>query len=114
MKVKGDFVTNSSSTSYVFCFPKDFDIRGYITKKLGPEEVEEDENLSHSIDTIVNGNQLFEADSFSTYKDIIELLSDFEIAAVDVPSDQGEIQIMYLEDINKQIKEKVSEYENKK
>jgi len=42
MKVKLDHVTNSSSCSYVFCVPKDFDLRAYINQKLGPEEVDDE------------------------------------------------------------------------
>jgi len=103
MKIKNDFVTNSSSCSYVFCFPKNFNIREYITQKLGPEDVEDEELLS-AIDELIESNQLIQYDNYSTYSNMVELLKDFQIAAFDSAPDTGEIQILYLEDIVNKVK----------
>lgn len=113
MKIKRDFVTNSSSASFVFCVPKDFDVKEYILKHTTEEDFDDLENLKEAIDLFASGGVLCEYEYGDEINFIQELFKDFEIYGVDVGPDRTSIALLYLEDIQDKVLEKAKEHENK-
>lgn len=71
MKIKNDFVTNSSSVSFIVYIPKKFDITKYLTMKerMGIEEYDIDvDNLIRLIDLFQKNPVLTEYDICDIHK----------------------------------------------
>jgi hypothetical protein len=109
MKIKQDFVTNSSSTSYVICFPKNFDALKFLeeNKENITDELEDNEftydQFKDVLDDFIKSKVLYLDNSCESYYILEELFKDFIICSSDVSSDSGVIDLVYLEDIIKQI-----------
>lgn len=104
MKIKLDFITNSSSTAYVVMIPKNFDVAkafSEISDKYSyyEEELEEQfndskpaflESIVSNIETLKNGSDLWgdETKGFGTTMEMLEL---FVVASVDISGDTGGI-----------------------
>ena len=108
MKIKLDFITNSSSTAYVVMIPKNFDIAQAFSELKGKdnswcyeEELGEefDDNQVIFLETVVsnieklrNGEDLWgdDTEAFGTTQEIL-LDKKFDVASVDISSDTGGI-----------------------
>jgi hypothetical protein len=114
MKIKTDFVTNSSSCCYVFCVPKDFNLKEFLSKDLDMD-YEEDQKLSESIDSFISSGYCYEIDDREAFDKISSLMVEFRIASFDTDSDRGLIKLLTVEEITEQTKiiMKAKGYENK-
>lgn len=106
MKIKLDFITNSSSTAYVVMIPDNFNVVESLAKILNTNSYQDDlyeycdddepkfiEQISENISNLINGEDLWGYDTpcFSTTQEILEK-EDLIIASVDISSD-GDGQI---------------------
>jgi hypothetical protein len=111
MKIKQDFITNSSSTSFVICLPKDFDILKFLeeNKENISDELEDNEitfdQFKSSIDDLIKSKIFYLCDNEDSFYIIEELFKNFIISSVDCDSSSGTATLIYLEDIIKQIKD---------
>lgn len=106
MKIKSDFVTNSSSTAYVVCIPSDFkakkdDVIKYMKTYddydylVGGEEINEDkvlDNINTALDELKGGDEVWQQDLDDEYIDFHILLeicenNNFLIKAFEYHSD---------------------------
>lgn len=84
MKIKQDFVTNSSSTSYVVYIPENFDIDDWIRKKSELFEFHDEESPNQSIvkkivEKLKHGEQVWQDDvdrSFNSYNFVYDLFQE--------------------------------------
>jgi hypothetical protein len=114
MKIKLDFITNSSSTTYVVCIPNDFviDVPDFIDSEYYEETIDDEEDLTEDIvlkglnlilDKLRTSGMIWEDDTIldtqvpglHIMSDIMEK-NDFVINAIDSGSDDG--KIIYLTD----------------
>ena len=103
MKIKSDFITNSSSTSYVFCVQKEFNLHDFLLKNIDSED-EYNENLIQAIGNLLENRSLFEIDYPEEFKEIESMLDVFKIAGFDTGPDMGELRLIYIEEIEEKIK----------
>lgn len=104
MKVKKDFVTNSSSTSFIFCVNKKITSNEILEDgKDLIEKYDEDDmvDILISLENFINCGAMYEYDDPKIFRVITELFHQFEIATIEVSSDCGECQLVYIEDLNK-------------
>ena len=102
MKIKLDFITNSSSTAYVVMMPDDFNIHNALFKCKDSYSYQDDlcdydddkpkviEYISEGISKLMAGQDLWNDDTpcFNTIQEIVEK-EDLIIASVDISSDSG-------------------------
>ena len=97
MKIKSDFVTNSSSTSYIVCIPEKFDIDMFISLLSDMDEIDNKELFYNKIKDVVK--ELKDYGTLDQYENELEfyrlsdLLSELEldVLSYDSPSDCGVI-----------------------
>jgi hypothetical protein len=117
LKLKGDFVTNSSSTSYVVFIPEDFEIKSFddLENPYDNFDEEDDDEILEivrvGLKRVKEGDTLYEEDDYS----ILSLLKDicnkngFVLDMIDTDSDRG-----VLSGITKEAIEKVLNWKDKK
>jgi len=106
MKIKADFVTNSSSTVYIVFVPPNYELNEEELQKVAQKHWDDGEGNSDSFDTaeeykervledfedFMGDSFMYEEDTmgFYTLKEI--LTSKFEILSIDVGPDSGQIR----------------------
>ena len=102
MKIKTDFVTNSSSISYICVVPRSFNIREVLDMTTinkydenGGEELtyEELEKIISEFESVRNGNELYRENSYRSYDILNEIVEekDFIISSVDGGPDENKL-----------------------
>ena len=103
MKIKLDFITNSSSTAYIVMIPDNFNTAKSLAKISNENSYQDDlyeycnddkakfiEQISENMSNLLNGEDLWGYDTpcFNTTQEMLEK-EDFIIAMIDVSSDGG-------------------------
>ncbi|MCK5643328.1 MAG: hypothetical protein KAJ19_21140 [Gammaproteobacteria bacterium] len=129
MKVKLDFITNSSSTAYLVYMPKNFNLSAYLPKLIKSCEYGDDlfeyyedkeenepemlERITKNISKLQHGEELWHDDTIcynSTQHLVVQ--ADLIVAAVDISGDIGGIiQPVNIERID-EIQKRYEENEN--
>jgi len=117
MKIKTDFVTNSSSTAYVFFLPSNYIIKEEDLQKCAEEwfdeyvdddtETIEDykKKIVEGVETLKAQHYLYHEESYQVYTPILEILDKggYELISIDVDSSSGQIHIVDTEKIKEMI-----------
>lgn len=114
MKIKADFVTNSSSTAYIMFVPPNYELNEEELQKVAQKHWDDGEGNSDSFDTaeeykervledfedFMGDSFMYEEDAmgFYTLKEI--LTSKFEILSIDIGPDSGQIHNISSEKVN--------------
>jgi len=108
MRIKVDYVTNSSSTCYVVCIPQD---KKWILENLPTfdEYYEEDEpasdkdELSCEVENLLRGETIWEEEAGEWFRELVELCekNGFIIASFEVGSERGQITNITEKDFDK-------------
>jgi len=127
MKIKLDFITNSSSTAYVVMMPDNFNIVESLAKISNQSIYQDDlyeycdddkakfiEQISENISNLLNGEELWGYDTpcFCTTQEILEK-EDFIIAMVNISSDGGGQIIPANKETIKKLQQRFENNENK-
>ena len=96
MKIRHQFVSNSSSTSFVVLLPENFcpetvDLTG-VKEQMSEYEVDED-GVREGLRSLISNDQLWEEECYDSWFVISELLSDYRLAGIDTGPDAGVISL---------------------
>lgn len=124
MRIKNDFVTNSSSTSYIYLVPDSFDVKNFLSIKeqagyldnILEEELEDEERAElvskviEIFDDIKNGNsvEIYTEDCEREYSVVYRLISELEmeILSSEISGGNGSVSIVISETfLNKKLNE---------
>jgi hypothetical protein len=106
MKIKQDYVTNSSSTCYVVCLPQD---KEWILENLDIESSDDEElaatesPLGGVISLLLHGEIIWEEEQQMWFASLAEFCekNNFVITSFEVGSERGQMINLTAEDVNK-------------
>lgn len=106
MKIKTDFITNSSSTAFIVCLPDDWypteeEIKQAYETYSHHEEIGLDfeDRLRKAVDDLRNGSMIYIGDDYDLYYALITCLNDGHIV---YSYDSGASEGGYVENIRKE------------
>lgn len=97
MKLKGDFITNSSSTSYVVFIPEDFQLKSFDELDMPYDNFDEEDDdeilkkVREGIELVKNGDHICECEDFGLNRQLAHICreNNFVLTDLDGGSDSG-------------------------